>query len=277
MPSQSYTLLDIPQPRQTLVHVFPGVEELGRVYHAQLAINATPSAFAAALEGLEPPNELSWRSETPLAHADFLAWTDKPTTVPGPVNLGEIIAGLREKLPADAVICNGAGNFSIWVHRYARYRRYGTQIAPISGSMGYGVPAAIGMKRLAPERTVIAFAGDGDFLMTGQEFATAVQYEVPVIIVVVDNGMYGTIRMHQERHYPGRVVGTALKNPDFAAYARAFGGYGAMVEKTADFLPAFEAAQKSGKPAILHLKVDPEALTPTISLTATREKAQAGG
>jgi acetolactate synthase I/II/III large subunit len=276
MPSQSYTLLEIPAPRQTLVHVFPGIEELGRVYRPHLAINATPTAFAAALEGLEPPNELKWSKETPTAHADFLAWTDKPTAVPGPVNLGEIIVRLREKLPADAVICNGAGNFSIWVHRYARYRRYGTQLAPISGSMGYGVPAAIGMKRLAPERTVIAFAGDGDFLMTGQEFATAVQYELPVIVIVVDNAMYGTIRMHQERHYPGRVVATGLKNPDFAAYARAFGGYGTTVVKTADFFSAFEAAQKSGKPAILHLKVDPEALTPTTSLTATREKAQAG-
>jgi acetolactate synthase I/II/III large subunit len=277
MPSQAYTLLDVPAPRQTFVHVFPGVEELGKVYRPSLAINATPTAFAAALEGLQPPNELRWRHETPVAHADFLAWTDKPTIVPGPVNLGEIIVALRDKLPADTVVCNGAGNFSVWVHRYTRYRRYGTQLAPISGSMGYGVPAAIGMKRLAPERTVIAFAGDGDFLMTGQEFATAVQYDLPVIIVVVDNGMYGTIRMHQERHYPGRVVGTELKNPDFAAYARAFGGYGATVEKTADFLPTFEAAQKSGKPAILHLKVDPEALLPTISLSATREKAQAGG
>jgi len=275
MPSQGYTLLEIPAPRQTLVHVFPGIEELGRVYRPHLAINATPTAFAAALEGLEPPNELRWRKEAPTAHADFLAWTDKPTAVPGPVNLGEIIVGLREKLPADAVICNGAGNFSIWVHRYARYRGYGTQLAPISGSMGYGVPAAIGMKRLAPERAVIAFAGDGDFLMTGQEFATAVQYDLPVIVIVVDNGMYGTIRMHQERHYPGRVVATGLKNPDFAAYARAFGGYGATVVRTADFFSAFEAAQKSGKPAILHLKVDPEALTPTTSLTATREKAQA--
>jgi acetolactate synthase-1/2/3 large subunit len=277
MPSQAYTLLDIPAPRQTFVHVFPGVEELGKVYRPTLAINATPTAFAAALEGLQPPNELRWRGETPIAHADFLAWTDKPTAVPGPVNLGEIIVALRDKLPADAVVCNGAGNFSVWVHRYTRYRRYGTQLAPISGSMGYGVPAAIGMKRLAPERTVVAFAGDGDFLMTGQEFATAVQYELPVIVVVVDNGMYGTIRMHQERHYPGRVIGTGLKNPDFAAYARAFGGYGATVEKTADFMPAFEAAQKSGKPAIIHLKVDAEALLPTISLTATREKAQAGG
>ena len=276
MPSQGYTLLDIPAPRQTLVHVFPGIEELGRVYRPNLAINATPTAFAAALEGLEPPKELKWHKETPTAHADFLAWTDKPTPVPGPVNLGEIIVGLREKLPPDAVICNGAGNFSIWVHRYARYRRYGTQLAPISGSMGYGVPAAIGMKRLAPERTVIAFAGDGDFLMTGQEFATAVQYDLPVIVIVVDNGMYGTIRMHQERHYPGRVVATGLKNPDFAAYARAFGGYGATVIRTADFFSAFEAAQNSGKPAVLHLKVDLEALTPTMSLSATREKAQAG-
>jgi len=277
MPSQAYTLLDIPAPRQTFVHVFPGVEELGKVYRPALAINATPTAFAAALEGLQPPNELRWRGEAPIAHADFLAWTDKSTVVPGPVNLGEIIVALRDKLPADAVVCNGAGNFSVWVHRYTRYRRYGTQLAPISGSMGYGVPAAIGMKRLAPERTVVAFAGDGDFLMTGQEFATAVQYELPVIVVVVDNGMYGTIRMHQERHYPGRVIGTGLKNPDFAAYARAFGGYGATVEKTADFMPAFDAAQKSGKPAIIHLKVDPEALLPTISLTATREKAQMGG
>jgi acetolactate synthase I/II/III large subunit len=274
-PSQGYTLIDIPAPRQTFVHVFPGVEELGRVYRPHLAINATPTAFAAALEGIEPPAVLRWRDETELAHAEFLAWTDKPTAVPGAVNLGEIIVALREKLPADAVICNGAGNFSVWVHRYMRYRGYGTQLAPISGSMGYGVPAAIGMKRLAPERLVIAFAGDGDFLMTGQEFATAVQYHLPVIIIVVDNGMYGTIRMHQERDYPGRVIATGLQNPDFAAYARAFGGHGATVEKTADFFPAFEAARGSGRPAILHVKVDPEALTPAMSLTAIREKAQA--
>jgi acetolactate synthase-1/2/3 large subunit len=210
-----------------------------------------------------------------VLHAAFLAWTDKPTAVPGAVNLGEIIVSLREKLPADAVICNGAGNFSVWVHRYHRFRRYGTQLAPIAGSMGYGVPAAIAAKRLTPERTVIAFAGDGDFLMTGQEFATAVQHDLPIIVVVCDNGMYGTIRMHQERDYPGHVVGTSLRNPDFAAYARAFGGYGATVETTADFLPAFEAAQKSGKPAILHLKIDPQAITPTTTLDAIRKKALA--
>src|SRR3954464_9599562 len=202
MPSQNYTLLDIPGPRQTLVHVFPGVEELGRVYRAHLPINAAPTAFAAALEGLQPPAELRWQGETPVAHADFLAWTDKPTNVPGPVNLGEIVVALRDRLPAAAVMCTGAGNFSIWVPPYSRSRRYGTELAPISGSMGYGIPAAIGMKRLAPGRTGVAFAGDGDFLMTGQEFATAVQYDLPVIVILADNGMYGTIRMHQERHYP---------------------------------------------------------------------------
>ena len=277
LPSQGYTLLEIPAPRQTLAHVYPGVEELGRVYRPHLAINATPTAFAAALEGIEPPaGDVRWRGEAASAHAEFLAWTDTPTMVPGAVNLGEIIVGMRERIPADAVICNGAGNFSVWVHRYWRYRRYGSELAPISGSMGYGVPAAIGMKRLAPERMVIAFAGDGDFLMTGQEFATAVQYQLRVIVIVVDNGMYGTIRMHQERHYPGRVVATGLRNPDFAAYARAFGGHGASVERTADFFPAFDAACRSGLPAILHVKVDPEALTPAMSLSAIREKALAG-
>jgi acetolactate synthase-1/2/3 large subunit len=275
MPSQGYTLFDIPAPAQKLVHVFPDVGELGRVYRPALAINATPTAFAAALEGLQPPNDLRWADQTPVAHADFLAWTGTPTKVPGPVNMGEVVASLRDKLPPDAVIANGAGNFTVWVHRYSRYRRFGTQLAPMAGSMGYGVPAAIGMKRLDPARTVVCFAGDGDFLMTGQEFATAVQYDLPVIIVVMDNGMYGTIRMHQERHYPGRVIATALKNPDFAAYARAFGGYGVTVEKTEDFLPAFEAAQKSGQPAIIHLKVDPEALTPAMSLSAIRDKALA--
>src|SRR5262245_19769518 len=275
MPSQRYTLLDIPGPRRTFVHVHPGAEELGRVYRPQLAIHAAPTAFAAALDHLVPPNDLRWRSDADALHAAYLAFTEKPTAVPGPVNLGEIVVGLRDKLPPDAVICNGAGNFSIWVHRYHRYRRYGTQLAPIAGSMGYGVPAAIAMKRIAPERTVIAYAGDGDFLMTGQEFATAVQYDLPVIIILMDNGMYGTIRMHQEREYPGRVVGTGLKNPDFAALARAYGGFGATVEKTADFVPAFEAAQKSGKPAILHLKVDPQAITPATTLDAIRAKALA--
>jgi acetolactate synthase-1/2/3 large subunit len=275
LPSQRYTVLDIPAPRQTFVHVHPGAEELGRVYRPHLAIHAAPSEFARALRDLEAPNRSPWGDWTRTAHAEFLAWTDTSTAVPGAVNLGEIVVGLRDTLPADAVICNGAGNFSLWVHRFHRYRRYGTQLAPASGSMGYGLPAAVAMKRLAPERTVVCFAGDGDFLMTGQEFATAVQYELPIVVIVVDNGMYGTIRMHQEREYPGRVVATGLKNPDFAAYARAFGGFGATVEKTADFAEAFEAAQKSGKPAIIHLKVDPEAITPATTLGTIRTKAVA--
>jgi acetolactate synthase-1/2/3 large subunit len=275
LPSQGYTLLGIPNPQMKLVHVHPGAEELGRVYRPELAIHAAPTAFAAVLEGLEPPKEIRWREETRAAHADYLAWSEHPTRVPGAVNLGEIIVFLRGHLGQDAIICNGAGNYSGWIHRFYRFRRFVTQIGPISGSMGYGVPAAVAAKRLYPERTVIAFAGDGCFLMNGQEFATAVQYELPIIVIVADNGMYGTIRMHQEREYPARVCATALRNPDFAAYARAFGGFGATVETTADFAPAFDAARKSGRPAILHVRIDPEAITPTTTLGAIRQKALA--
>ena len=275
MPSQSYTLFEIPGPRQPFVHVHPSAEELGRVYSPHLAINAAPTAFAAALEGLQPPNEIAWRAGTPIAHEDYLAWTASATPQPGPVNLGEIVVWLRDNLPEDAILTSGAGNFSAWVHRFYRFRRYATHIGPTAGSMVYGVPAAVAMKRLHPERTVVCFSGDGDFLMNGQEFATAVQYELPIVVVVIDNGMYGTIRMHQEREYPGRTVATALKNPDFAAYAAAFGGFGVKVEKTGDFPAAFAAAQKSGKPAIIHLKVDPEAITPMTTLTQLREKSLA--
>jgi acetolactate synthase I/II/III large subunit len=167
----------------------------------------------------------------------------------------------------------GAGNYTGWVHGFMRFRRFGSFLGPTCGSMGYGAPAAVGAQRLYPERTVIAFAGDGCFLMNGQEFATAVQYRLPVIFVVVDNGMYGTIRMHQEREYPGRVSATELKNPDFAAYARAFGGFGATVERTADFAAAFEQAKASGKPAIIHVKIDPEAITPTITISQLRARS----
>lgn len=182
---------------------------------------------------------------------------------------------LRDNLPADSFITTGAGNFSAWVHRFYRFRRFATHIGPCSGSMGYGVPSALGVKRAFPERTVVCFAGDGDFLMNGQEFMTAVQYDIPFIIVVVDNGTYGTIRMHQEREYPARVVATDLKNPDFAAYAKAFGGFGIMVDKTADFAAAFRAAEKSGKPSIIHLKVDTNASTPGMTLEGIRQKSLA--
>jgi acetolactate synthase-1/2/3 large subunit len=275
VPSQGYTLFDLPGPKQTLVHVFPGAEELGRVFRPHLAIHAAPTAFAAALEGLQPPAELRWRDDTKTAHDDYLAWTGEPTAVPGGVNPGAVMVWLRENLPVDAILCNGAGNFNTWLHRFYRVRRFAGQLGPTSGSMGYGVPAAVGMKRLYPERTVLAISGDGDFLMNGQEFATAVQFEAPIIVLIFDNSLYGTIRMHQEREYPGRVSATVLKNPDFAAYARAFGGFGVTVEKTADFADAFRAAQASGKPAIVHLKVDPEAITPAITLTKLREQALA--
>ncbi|MGE0564247.1 MAG: thiamine pyrophosphate-binding protein [Pseudolabrys sp.] len=277
MPSQSYSLFDIPLPQTKLVHVHPSAEELGRVYRPHLAIHAAPSAFCSALEGLQPPSEIGWREGTATAHADYLAWSETPTKVPGSVNLGEIITWLRERLPPEAAITNGAGNFAGWIHRYYRFRKFGTQVGPTSGSMGYGLPAAVATKRLDPSRPVVCIAGDGDFMMTGQDFATAVQYELPIIVVLFDNGMYGTIRMHQERDYPGRVVATALRNPDFVAYARAFGGFGALVEKTADFPAAFEAAEKSGLPAIIHLKVDPDGISPALTLSGIREKALSGG
>ncbi|HEX4556087.1 MAG TPA: thiamine pyrophosphate-binding protein [Xanthobacteraceae bacterium] len=275
MPSQSYTLFDIPGPQTTLVHVHPGAEELGRVYKPHLAIHAAPTAFAAAAEGLQPPNEIAWEAGTKIAHADYLTWTEQPTEQPGSVNLGAVMVWLRDNLPADAVLCNGAGNFASWVHRFFRFRQFAQHIAPTSGSMGYGVPAAIGIKRLYPERTVVCIAGDGDFLMNSQEYATAAQYDLPIITVIADNGLYGTIRMHQEREYPGRVSATVLKNPDFVAYARAFGGFGAVVEKTADFPKAFQAAQKSGKPAVIQLKIDPEAITPAMTLAKIGAAARA--
>jgi acetolactate synthase-1/2/3 large subunit len=277
MSSQSYTAFGIPEPQMQFVHVHPGSEELGRVYHPTLAINASPTAFCAALEGLQPPNEIAWRGEADVAHADYRAWTDKATPQPGNVNLGEIMVWLRENLAPGSIITNGAGNFATWINRFYRFRQYATLVGPTSGSMGYGLPAALAMQTLHPDRTVVCIAGDGDFMMTGQDFATAVQYELPLVVVLYDNGLYGTIRMHQEREYPGRVVATALRNPDFVAYAKAFGGFGVLVEKTADFPAAFAAARASGKPSIIHLKVDPEAISPGMTLTAIREKALASG
>jgi acetolactate synthase I/II/III large subunit len=261
MPSSSYTLLDIPVPKQKLIHVHPGAEELGRVYQPALAIQATPAAFAAAVETMKPASMPAWKGEASKAHADFLEWTGNARELPGAFQYGQVVTWLRERLPKDAIVCNGAGNYAGWLHRHHRFHTFATQLAPTSGSMGYGVPAAVMAKRHHPDRVVVAFAGDGCFLMNGQEFATAVQYDAPLIVVVVDNAQYGTIRMHQERDYPGRIVGTQLKNPDFALYAKAFGGHGEKVERTEDFAPAFERALASGKPAILHCLVDQRALS----------------
>jgi acetolactate synthase-1/2/3 large subunit len=275
MPSQGYTLLDIPGDGTRLIHVHPDPEELGRVYAPAQAINADPASFAAALEGLQPPNRIPWQGAAAEANAAFLAWTE-PKPIPGRLQMGEVMRYLRAVLPADAIMTNGAGNYATWLHRFYRFRRFQTQAAPTSGSMGYGVPAAIAAKRLFPERMVVSFAGDGCFLMNGQDFATAVQYFLPIIVVIIDNGMYGTIRMHQERDYPGRVSATMLRNPDFAAYARAFGGHGERVETADEFGPAFERAAASGLPAILHCLIDPEAITPAMTISAIREKALSG-
>ena len=266
MPSQAYTLFDIPVPKQELVHVHPDSGELGRVYRASIAINASPIAFAAELAALPTPAAKPWAASTEAMHKSYLAWSDPaPIKTPGAVQMGGVMEYLEAHLPADAIMTNGAGNFATWLHRFHRFTQYGTQLAPTSGSMGYGLPAAVG---------AVCFAGDGCFMMHGQEFATAVQYNLPIVVVIIDNGMYGTIRMHQEKHYPGRISATQLRNPDFAAYARAFGGHGERVEKTEEFGPAFERAVASGQPAILHLLIDPEAITPTTTIAKLRAAAQ---
>src|SRR6266705_991229 len=249
MTTGAYTLVEPPRPKQKLVHVHAGAEELGRVYQGELLINSGMPQIAAALKGMKLDGS-AWRAWREQARADYLEWT-KPTANPGRVQLAEIVAWLRERLPEDAIIANGAGNFAGWISRFYRYPGLRTQVAPTNGSMGYGVPAGVAAKVAHPERVVVSINGDGDFLMNGQELATAVQYGLPVIFVVVNNGMYGTIRMHQERDYPARVYGTLLKNPDFAALARAYGAHGETVEETRQFAPAFERAASAGKPALI--------------------------
>ncbi|HEX4694389.1 thiamine pyrophosphate-binding protein [Sphingomonas sp.] len=267
--SQAYTLLDIPSGRQKLVHVHPDPMELGRVYQPTLGICAAPGAFLGAAARIDGRNR-----DVSVARAAYLTWSDAPPTVPGDFQYGEVMGWLRDRLPPDAVICNGAGNFAAWIHRYYRFRDFGTQLAPTSGSMGYGVPAGVMAKRQKPESIVVTIAGDGDFLMNGQEFATAVHHGIPLIVLLIDNGIYGTIRMHQERHFPGRVSATKLTNPDFAALAAAYGGHGERVTTTAEFAPAFERALASGKPAIVHCLLDPQAITPTATLDGIRAAAE---
>jgi acetolactate synthase-1/2/3 large subunit len=276
MTTSGYTLLEVPVPKQKLVHVHAGAEELGRVYQATLPINSGYEEFVFALSSLKL--NVDWKKEARESHENYLAW-NKPIPMPGALHYGEIIGWLSQNLPEDAIVTNGAGNFASWLHRHFQYRGWQcgwrSQLAPTSGSMGYSVPAAVAAKIAAPERTVVAVAGDGEFLMNGQEFATAMQHGAAIVVLVVNNGMYGTIRMHQEREYPGRVSGTELANPDFAAYARAFGGHGERIERTADFAPAFQRALASGKPAVLELKIDPEAITPSATLSGLRAAALA--
>ncbi len=268
-----YTLLEPPVPAQTLVHVHPDPAELNSVYRAALAIAAGPSEFAEMARAMKRVDHAAWDDWTGAARADYLQHLE-PVPIPGDLQMAEIVAWLDETLPDDAIMTNGAGNYSTWLHRFYRWRRFGTQAAPTLGSMGYGVPAAVAAKLAYPDRTVVSFNGDGCFMMNGQELATAVQYGANAIFLVVNNGMYGTIRMHQERSYPGRVFGTELANPDFAALARAYGANGEVVERTADFAPAFERALAADRPSLIELRIDPEAITPTATLAGLREQAK---
>jgi len=266
MTTSAYSLLEVPVPKQTLIHVHAGAEELGRVYRPALAINSGYPQFVDALTGI------SLKKKPSTAHEEYLAWSE-PQKMPGNLQYGQVIRWLSDHLPEDAIIAGGAGNFAGWLHRHFRYKGFRTQLGSTNGSMGYGYPAAVAAKLASPARTVLGVCGDGDFLMNGQEIATAAQYGAAFVALVVNNGMYGTIRMHQEREYPARVSGTELKNPDFAAYARAFGGHGEAVERTEDFAAAYQRAAASGKPALVELRIDPDAITPATTLSAIREKA----
>jgi acetolactate synthase-1/2/3 large subunit len=261
--TNGYTLLKPPRILQRLVHVHADPNELGRVYQADLPINAGPSLFAEAISTLAPISAPPWRSWTEAAHREFLQFTAIPQNRPQKgVDLAAVVAHLAKRLPPGTSISNGAGNYTVWVHRFFKYRQLRTELAPTNGSMGYGFPAAIAAKLRYPERISVCFAGDGCFLMYPQELATAMQYKAAVIVLVVNNGIYGTIRMHQERRFPGRVSGTDLQDPDFVALAHSFGAYAERVESTDAFAQAFERAIESRKPALLELCTDRLQITP---------------
>jgi acetolactate synthase I/II/III large subunit len=273
--SQGYTLLDLPDPGKTLIHVHAAAEELGRVFRPTLAIQSGMPEFAAAAAALEPiakPRWQAWRAEARAEYEKGLVPT--PLGEAPALDLGRIMIWLRERLPDDAIVTSDAGNFSGWPNRFLQYRRPGRQLGPTSGAMGYGVPAAVAAKLVHPGRVVVGFCGDGGFMMTGQELATALGEGVGPIILLFNNAMYGTIRMHQERRFPGRVVGTALQNPDFTALIRAYGGFGASVARTEAFAPAFEEAMASGRPAVIELRMDPEMITTRTTLSALRRQAE---
>jgi len=278
--TQGYTLPTPPVPIQTLVHVHPDPQELGRVYQPRVGILSSVWSFAAALDATGRVSGERWAAWTADARADYEAWSapagDASHAGEG-VDLRAVIGWLRDELPDEAIVCNGAGNYTVWIHRFFRYRRWGTQLAPQSGAMGYGIPAALAAQLVHPQRPVIALAGDGDFQMCGQELATMVQEGLPILVLVANNGMLGTIRMHQERRFPERVIATDLVNPDFAALARAYGAFGERVERSEDFPDAFARARGAGGPALLELITDPEALTPGASLSQTRARAKAAG
>lgn len=275
MTSGGYTLFEVPQSRQTLVHIHASAEELHRVYHADLAINASMSAAARSLEVLSAPATLPWTAWSEGCHADYLG-NLVPQPLPGEIDMPAVVACLQKHLPADAVLTNGAGNFASWMHRFYRHhglaKGYKTQLAPTNGAMGYGVPAGIAAA-ITTGRTVLTMTGDGDFLMTGQELATAVQYGAKTIIVLLNNGMFGTIRMHQEREYPAHVAGTALRNPDFVALAQAYGYAGQRITRTDEFEPALMAALARPQGSLIEVVLDPEVISTRGTLSAIRDKA----
>jgi acetolactate synthase-1/2/3 large subunit len=271
--SQSYSLLGIPDPGKVLIHVHPAAEELGRVFRPRLAIQSGMPEFAAAVATLSALAALGWSGWREAVRAEYEAGL-VPSTTGAALDLGKVMGWLRERLPADAIITSDAGNFSGWPNRFLQYRRPGRQLGPTSGAMGYGVPAAVAAKLVHPERLVVGFCGDGGFMMTGQELATSALEGVGPIILVFNNAMYGTIRMHQERRFPGRVVGTALKNPDFLGLARAYGVFGASVARTEEFAPAFEEAAAHKGAAIIELKMDPELITTRATLSEIRRQAE---
>jgi acetolactate synthase-1/2/3 large subunit len=280
MTTGGYALIEPPRPRQKLVHVHAGAEELGRVYAADLLLQASMACAAQALETLAAPPAVPWTAWTESARADYEANLAAPAV--GPLDLAAVMKTVQRLAPEDTVYTNGAGNFSGWLHRYVRYpglQHHGrTQLAPTSGTMGYGLPAAVAASLLSPARTVVNVAGDGDFLMTGQELATATGYGVGraagrLVCLLVDNASYGTIRMHQEREYPGRVIGSDLFNPDFGTLARAYGWHSHRVEATAEFEPAFAAALAADRPTLIHLKLDVDVITSRTTLGAIREAA----
>jgi acetolactate synthase-1/2/3 large subunit len=265
--TDGYTLVTPDHPGQILIHVHPDPAEPGRVYRPDLAICAGMEAFASELAALDEP--LPEPARIHAAHAEWEAW-NTPAPNGRALDLGLCVATMRDRMPADTIICNGAGNYSGWWHRFWRYGPYGTQLAPTNGSMGYGVPAAVAASRRHPDRRVVALAGDGCFLMNGQELATAVAHDCRMLVIVVDNGTYGTIRMHQEREYPARVSGTSLVNPNFAALARAYGGWAATVETTDAFGPALDEALAQPGLALLHLKTEAEQIAPAVTITQLR-------
>ncbi len=263
--TDGYTLITPDHPDQILIHVHPDPVELNRVYRTDLPICAYPHEFAE-MASLWDDDIIRFK-EGDEAHDEWLAWST-PVPFDTPLDLGQCVAAMRERLPADTMICNGAGNFSSWWHRYWRYASPACQLAPTAGAMGYGVPAAVAAALRNPARKVVAVAGDGDFLMNGQELATAVQHGCDMLVLVIDNGGYGTIRMHQEREYPRRVSGTALRNPDFAALAAAYGAWSETVSTTAEFMPALDRALKQSGVRLLHLKTDIERISAGTTITA---------